>query len=122
MGLAPVPHALGILGAAEVIAIARLAQPAALAGTLAVLAALRLGTINLVMPVSIIRKKELLATTALATRELGTHDCVPTGEEEPAAESTTPSGKKRESEEGRRVLSEDREENARGRKRNFKPP
>jgi hypothetical protein len=105
MGLAPLLHSLGILGAAEVIAIVGLTQPAALAGTLADLAALRLGTVNLVMSVSVIRKKKLLATKALATRELGTHDCVPTGEEEPAAGSTTPSRKKGQSEEARRVLS-----------------
>jgi hypothetical protein len=94
MGLAPLLHSLGILGAAEVIAIAGPAQPAVLAGTLADLAALRLGTVNLVMSVAIIRKKKLLATTALATRKPGTHDCVPTEEEEPAAGSTSPSSKK----------------------------
>jgi len=122
MGLAPLPHSLGVLGAAEVITVGGLAQPPALAGTLAGLAALRLGTVNLVMSFPVIGKKELLATTALATRELATHDGVPTEEEQPATESTTSSRKKEESEEGRRVLNEDREEHARGRKWNFKLP
>ena len=93
--LAPIAHSLRIVRTAEVIAIAYLAQPSALAGTLADLAALRLGTVNLVVSVSIIRKKKLLATTALATRELGTHGGVPTGEEEPGAQSTTPPGKRK---------------------------
>jgi hypothetical protein len=111
-----------MVGAAEVIAVAGLAQPAALAGLLAGPAAGRLGAVSLVIAVAIIRQEQLLATTALATRKLQTHDCVPTGEEEPATGSTPPSRKKTKGEEGRRVLSEDREENPGQRKWNFKPP
>jgi len=122
MGLTPLLHSLGVFAAAEVIPIGPLAQPAVLAGALAGRAAGGFGTVKLVMPVSIIRKKQLLATTAFATAEFGTHACVPTGEEKPAARATTLGQKKRKNEEGRKVLSQDCEENTDGRKRNFKPP
>ena len=85
MGLTPLLDSLGVFAAAEVIPIAPLAQPAALAGALAGGAAGGLGTVKLVMTVSIISKKKLLATTALTMIEVGTHDCVPIGEEEPTA-------------------------------------
>jgi hypothetical protein len=85
MGLTPLLHSLGVFTAAEVIPIGPLTQPAALTGALAGRAAGRLGTVKLVTPVSIIRKKKLLATTALTMIEVGTHNCVPIGEEEPTA-------------------------------------
>jgi len=103
MGLTPLLDSLGVFAAAEVIPIAPLAQPAALAGALAGGAAGRFGTVKLVTAVSIIRKKKLLATTAPTMIEVGTHDCVPIGEEEPTAWATTPARKKTKNEEGRKV-------------------
>ena len=85
IGLTPLLHSLGVFAAAEVIPIGPLAQPAALTGDLAGGAAGGLGTVKLVMTVSIISKKKLLATTALTMIGVGTHDCVPIGEEEPTA-------------------------------------
>jgi hypothetical protein len=67
MGLAPVPHSLHVLRAAEVIAVGRLAQPTLLAGLLAGLAALRLGTVTLTILIAKIGEKEIVATVALAS-------------------------------------------------------
>src|SRR6266566_9357776 len=61
IGLTPLLHSLGVFAAAEVIPIGPLAQPAALTGALTGGAAGGFGTVKLVMPVSIISKKKLLA-------------------------------------------------------------
>ena len=73
MGLAPVPHSLHVLRAAEVIAVGRLAQPTLLAGLLAGVAAIGLATVMLAALIAVIREKELAATSALASCGTETH-------------------------------------------------
>ena len=67
MSFAPLLDPLDIFLASEVIAVGRFGEPAPLAGGFAGSAALRYGTINLVMAVAVIRTEELIAKTALTT-------------------------------------------------------
>src|SRR6266852_3924090 len=74
MGFAPLLHALDIFLAPEVIPVGRFREPAALTGSFAGAAALRFGTIGLMIGVAVLGSEELLATTALAMIGLWTHD------------------------------------------------
>ena len=73
MGLAPCAHTLHLFGTAEVISVAGLAQPAALAGRLAGVAATGLAAVMLTLPVAVIRQEQLAATSALPSLGLQTH-------------------------------------------------
>jgi hypothetical protein len=121
MGLAPVPHSLHILRAAEVVAVGGLAQPTLLAGPLAGLAALRFGTVMLTTLIAKIGKKKSLQPRHV--RRLGLTFIVPetTTKAAPDQSKTNsteeePKGKKEED-----LSTEEREENPARRKRIFKP-
>jgi hypothetical protein len=82
MRLAPRLHPAGIFRAAEISEILRFAPPAGLAGRFTGLAATLLRAILLMMPIAIIRLKELTTTTALTPSGFGTHDELPPLREE----------------------------------------
>src|SRR5689334_8317795 len=73
MLLAPVSHAANCFIASEVVATEAGAPPAALTGRLTGLTTSRCRTVMLVMAVTVIGRKELPATTALAPTGLATH-------------------------------------------------
>jgi hypothetical protein len=122
MGLAPQADALGIIRVAEIISLGRAAQPAALTGGFAGLAAGRLVAIKLVMGVAVIGSEELLAATALTLGGWGAAHKNPKGRKTSRRRNPPLRLAREENQEGRRLLNEDLEENPRGRKRNFKPP
>ena len=76
MGLAPLPHMLGIVRLSEVVAVGWLAQPSALAGQFAGVLAGRLATVTLPLLVAVIGEEELAATAALTSLRFQTH-CEP---------------------------------------------
>jgi hypothetical protein len=122
MSLTPLPHSFHVLPAAEVITVGGSAQPAALTGLLAGRLAPRLGTINLMVAVAVIGQEKLLTTTALAAAVLGAHDGSNDGRKTSPCTQKEDPPKKTNGEEGRRVLSEDGEEDRDRTKRNFRPP
>ena len=67
MSLAPVPHALGVSGPPEVIAVGGLAQPSALAGQFASLSRSGLAAVMLVMFVAVLGEEKLPATAAFTS-------------------------------------------------------
>ena len=73
VGLAPLPHTLGVLRVPEVIAIGWFAKPATLAGPLASLATSGLATVMLAVLVAVIGEEELAATTAFTSLRPQTH-------------------------------------------------
>ena len=73
MSLAPLLHAQNIGGSAELIAVARFAQPTPLAGGLAGETASRLAAITLMLGITVIREEKLIAITALALLLHGVH-------------------------------------------------
>lgn len=73
MCLAPLLHAPGLLGSAEVIPVWGLAQPPALAGGFAGPPTLKLRTVTLVITVAVIRTEKLAAMTALTSAGFGIH-------------------------------------------------
>jgi hypothetical protein len=74
MELSPSLHALHGSGAAEVIAIAVLAQPPPLTGELAGVLAIRLRTVALAIDSPRVRKKQSAAMTAFSPGWRATHD------------------------------------------------
>ena len=73
MGSAPLPDALDVGGACEVIAVAWLGEPAVLAGGFARLPALGLGAVALAPSATRVGIKEGLTVLALAFREWTYH-------------------------------------------------
>jgi hypothetical protein len=73
MGLAPLPNTLHVVGTSEVVAVGRLAKPAPLAGQLAGVAAGRFAAVMLAVVVAVIGEEKLVAATALASPQSGTH-------------------------------------------------
>jgi hypothetical protein len=76
MGAAPLPDALDVGGAGEVIAVAGLLEPAALARRLAGLAARGLGAVALALDVARVRCKEGPTVLALALGAWTSHEPV----------------------------------------------
>ena len=74
MGLAPLPDALDLGRAAEIIPVVGLLMPSALAGSLAGLAARRLGAVALVPDVARVRSKEGPTVLALTFAEWTSHE------------------------------------------------
>lgn len=122
MGPSPLLDSGDLIGSAEDIAITILAEPAALAGGLAGLAAVQLGAVALAVRGARIREEELTATKALPATW-------PTAHRESngprAREGRTPKKtlwKKTDREEGRRASGRRAGRKPHGRKRNFRPP
>ena len=101
MGPSPLLDACDLIGSAEGVAVAVLAEPAALAGGLAGLAAVRLGAVALAVCGARIREEELTATKALAATW-------PTAHWDPKGPGT---------EEGRKPKKSGEEEDARRRRK-----
>jgi hypothetical protein len=100
MGLAPVSHSLHVLRAAEVIAVGGLAQPTLLAGLLAGVAALGLGTVTLTILIAKIGEKEIVATAALAPPGPNIHR--PRTHHQPRPQSKKNHRRRRKTKRGRR--------------------
>jgi hypothetical protein len=73
VGLAPLPHVLGVLRISEVVAIGGFAKPALLAGHLAGLAAIGFAAVMLAVLVAVIEEEKLPATAALTSLRPQTH-------------------------------------------------
>jgi hypothetical protein len=104
MTLAPELDAAHLVGTAEVVAVARFAQPSPLAGGLAGPPTIRLGTIVLAGFVARIGNEKLGATAAFASGVLAAHREAHLKEAQPGRKRKKKNRKKTRSEEGRRDL------------------
>jgi len=102
MSLAPVPHALGVFGPPEVIAVGRLAQPSALAGQFAGLSTSRFAAVMLVVFVAVIGEEKITATAAFTSLgpqgHGGPNDHDPEIKKSPTPEAKKDQGTKKEEE------------------------
>ena len=103
MSLAPVPHALGVFGPPEVIAVGRLAQPSALAGQFAGLSTSRLAAVMLVMFVAVIGEEKITATAAFTS--LGPQGHGGPNDHDPEVKKSPTLGKERRTRQRRRKKS-----------------
>jgi hypothetical protein len=110
MGLSPLPDALDVVGTSEVIAVAWLAQPAALTVGLAGPAALGSRTEKVATGIMPVGREEFCAAAALASGRRGTHRPPSRMKTKPATESKTASGRRQKCEEGRKVFARNPEE------------
>ena len=104
--VAPLPHALDLSGAGEVIAVAGLLEPAALARRLAGLAARGLGAVALALDVARVRGKEGPTVLALALGAWTSHE--PVSPQAHDRQSTAETEENGEHKSGPEHLEEDR--------------
>ena len=113
MGVAPLPDPLHVLGVAEVISVAWLAQPSPLTRGFAGLATIRSQTEKLTAGIMNVRTEKCFAAAALASIGLGTHR-PPSGKKtEPAKQSKKHPRRREKNEEGRKVFAQNLQEDQR---------
>ena len=122
MGSPPLLHASDFLGAAEGVAVAVLAQPAALAGGLAGTPAIRLGTVLLPIGGAPVGQEQPTATKALASAWRAAHRERDARNRRAERKPKKTPPKKTDGEEGRRALGGSARRKRRRRKRKFRPP
>jgi hypothetical protein len=104
MGLAPLPHMLGVFRAVEVVATEGSAPPSALAGLFAGVLASGLAAVMLPVPVAVIGEEKLAATAALTSLRLLTHRGSKPPRSRKELKQNQPKGRRASREEGRRIL------------------
>jgi hypothetical protein len=105
MGLAPLPHMLGVFRVAEVVATEGRAPPSALAGLSAGVLASGLAAVMLPVLVAVIGEEKPAATAALTSLRLLTHRGSKPPRSQKELKQNRPKGRRANSEEGRRIFA-----------------